>query len=117
MEVKNHLEDSEKQFVQCSGLLDDALRYIEALEEKLSSIQAERNSLLDELASVRMAVQEELKMIYCLGKNYEEPEWLRFEDFDDVWEEPAAEWELVLDLVAGYSYYRNKLDGRIAKEK
>ena len=56
-------------------------------------------------------------MIYCLGKNYEELEWLRFEDFDDVWEEPAAEWELVLDFVAGYSYYRNKLDGRIAKEK
>ena len=56
-------------------------------------------------------------MIYCLGKNYEEPEWLRFEDFDDVWEEPDTEWELVIDLVAGYSYYRNKLDGRIAKEK
>ena len=46
---------------QCSGLLGDALRYIEALEEKLSSIQAERNSLLEELASVKIAVQEEIK--------------------------------------------------------
>lgn len=36
--------------------------------------------------------------------------WLRIEDAftGDVWDEPAADYENVLDLVRGDSYWRNK---------
>ena len=47
--------------------------------------------------------------IECFGRfSGTEDGWMMFQDDANVWEEPASDWEEVIDLVRGGTVFRHK---------
>ena len=55
-----------------------------------------------------------LIMLICHGRSYDDKVWLIFSNGTDEWEEKSCEWDEIILLCYGFTYYRRKFDGLIA---
>lgn len=54
---------------------------------------------------------------YAYLVDYGEGRWIRFWNTSQVWEEPTADYEYVIDLIRGGSVYRHKVTGKTYTHK